>query len=62
MDKNKVDDLLNGDELQIINIGLSSFADTLSNQGISNVHVDWRPPADEDEDLMGMLDILRGEN
>ena len=30
-------------ELQVINIGLSSFTDPLEARGIKNIHVDWRP-------------------
>ena len=62
MENNKIDELLSNDNLQIINIGLSSFADTLSNQGIRIVHIDWHPPAEEDQDLINMLDLLRGRD
>lgn len=30
--------------LQAVNVGLESFADSLRDQGVDVVHVDWRPP------------------
>ena len=36
---------------RIINIGLESFADDLSAQGVEAVHVDWSPPAGGDPEL-----------
>ena len=32
------------DTLEVINIGLPEFANDLEKQGVSVVHVDWRPP------------------
>lgn len=41
--------------LAAINVGLESFADSLTAQGASVVHVEWRPPAGGNEKLMGIL-------
>lgn len=41
--------------LAVINIGLQIFAEALQAQGVSCVHVDWRPPAGGDADLMAIL-------
>ncbi len=34
-----------GKELKVIDLGLESFHDSLKEQGVDVVHVDWRPPA-----------------
>ncbi len=49
--------LLNGPP-QVINIGLASFADELTKQGIVVVHVDWSPPARGDLELANLLSKL----
>ncbi|MBU6361326.1 MAG: acyl-CoA synthetase FdrA [Chloroflexi bacterium] len=41
--------------LTAINVGLSSFYDSLRTQGASVAHVDWRPPAAGNERLAGIL-------
>jgi FdrA protein len=41
--------------LRAINVGLSSFFESLQDQGAAAVHVDWRPPAGGDEALMEIL-------
>jgi hypothetical protein len=40
----RVDDLL-GQPLRVINLGLELFAQELEAEGVTVVHVDWRPPA-----------------
>jgi hypothetical protein len=37
-----------GESLRVLNVGLSSFADSIREAGGSVVHVGWRPPADGD--------------
>jgi FdrA protein len=49
-----------GDGLAAINVGLESFYDSLKAQGAEAVHVDWRPPAAGDADLMAILARIRG--
>jgi FdrA protein len=44
-----------------INVGLESFAASLSDQGVPAVHVDWRPPAGGNEKLMGILARLKSK-
>ena len=41
--------------LTAINVGLSSFYESLRTQGASVAHVDWRPPAAGNERLAGIL-------
>ena len=41
--------------LAAINVGLESFAENLSVQEATALHVDWRPPAGGNEKLMGIL-------
>ena len=45
-------------ELQVINLGLESFAHDLKAQGVAVVHVDWRPPAGGDARLAALLASL----
>ena len=44
--------------LRIVNIGLTSFADDLKNQGAEVVDVDWRPPAGGDAEMLKLLEKL----
>jgi hypothetical protein len=50
-----------GSELAAVNVGLSSFAETLRGQGVAVVDVDWRPPAAGDERLGRRLAALVGD-
>lgn len=52
-------DLLN-DDLEVINLGLELFRETLEAQGVAVIQVDWRPPAGGDSDLSAMLEALQG--
>lgn len=56
MDDERVD--LLSDQLVVINIGLPEFFESLVHQGIQVIHVDWRPPAGGDEELINLLDEL----
>ena len=38
-------------ELQVINVGLSSFADSIQQTGGKAIHLDWRPPASGNRDV-----------
>ncbi len=42
-----------------INVGLESFADSLTEQGAQVVHVDWKPAAGNNERLMNILERMR---
>jgi hypothetical protein len=46
--------LLNG-ELRVLTAGAPLFADTLASQGVAVEPVDWRPPAEGDAELAGLL-------
>ena len=45
-------------KLKVINIGISTFADDLRSQNVEVVHVDWKPPAGGDADMMKLLEKL----
>ncbi len=46
------------DPLIILNIGLKQFADALSQQEVTVQHLDWTPPAEQDEEILDLLDGL----
>ncbi len=47
-------------ELKVINIGIEMFADDLEKQNVDVIHVDWRPPAGGDLDILKLLEKLEG--
>ncbi len=51
-----------GDKLEVINIGLPSFADTLRGQNTPVAHVDWRPAAFGDAELSALLETAKKQN
>lgn len=53
----KVNELLS-EPLVVVNIGLKGFADSMTEQGVEVVQVDWEPPAGGDTELMDILDKL----
>lgn len=55
--QNKVDELLHK-PIVVINLGLKKFAESLDEQGVEVIQVDWFPPAGGDEDMMDLLDKL----
>jgi FdrA protein len=46
--------------LAAINVGVESFFDSLKAQGAQAVQVDWRPPASGNEELMDILEKMKG--
>ena len=46
--------------ISAINVGLESFYDSLTAQDANAVHVDWRPPAGGNEQLMAILRKMKG--
>ena len=46
--------------LAAINVGLESFAESLTDQGAPVIHVDWKPPAGGNERLAAILARMRG--
>ena len=45
-------------ELKVVNIGISTFADDLRSQNVDVVHVDWKPPAGGDIEMLRILQKL----
>jgi len=46
-------DLLQG--IKVINVGLELFAESLHNQKVDVLHVDWAPPAEGDDEILNIL-------
>jgi len=44
--------------LVVINLGLKGFADSLEEQGVEVVQVDWVPEAGGDDEMIDLLDAL----
>ena len=59
MDKRQetVQELLKG-PLVVVNIGLEKFAQELEKQNVEVLHVEYRPPAGGDQDMIKLLDQL----
>ncbi|MCD6107496.1 MAG: hypothetical protein J7J57_04775 [Caldisericaceae bacterium] len=55
----KISDLFK-QELQVINIGLVSFKESLEDVGIKVIQVDWRPSAATDDATKDALQKLLG--
>ncbi len=47
-----------GRELVVVNVGLEQFATDLQSQGIRCVQLDWRPPAQGDQEAADLLNLL----
>ena len=45
-------------QMKVINIGIDSFLESLKDQEVEVVHVDWCPPAGGDSVLIDILDKL----
>ena len=56
-----IKDLLTG-ELCVVNIGLLSFKESLEQSEVQVIHVDWRPPAEGDDEVLAALKKLMGGN
>ena len=48
--------------LKIVNLGLSIFAESLEERGVSVVQVNWKPPAGGDLRLAEMIRRIRNIN
>jgi hypothetical protein len=53
----KIDELLQT-PIVVINLGLKKFAESMEEQQVEVVQVDWVPPAGGDKDMMDLLDQL----
>lgn len=47
-----------GQELNVVNVGLESFAETLVNLGTPVTQVEWKPPAGGDRRILALIDRL----
>jgi DNA-binding TFAR19-related protein (PDSD5 family) len=52
-----IDDLLHR-PISVINLGLKKFAESLEEQQVEVVQVDWVPPAGGDQEMIDLLDQL----
>jgi len=52
-----IDDLLHR-PIIVINLGLKKFAESLEEQQVEVVQVDWVPPAGGDQEMIDLLDQL----
>ena len=55
--EDKVEELLR-EQLVIINVGLRGFAESLEQQDVEVVQVDWIPPAGGDQEMIDLLEKL----
>lgn len=46
--------------VEVINVGLETFYESMTAQGVEVVQVDWKPPAGGNEELMSILKKMRG--
>lgn len=46
------------EKLKVVNIGISTFADDLRSQDVEVIHVDWKPPAGGDIEMLRLLQKL----
>jgi len=53
----RVDELLSG-PLIVINVGLQRFAESVEDQEVEVIQVDWKPPAGGDQEMIDLLDEL----
>lgn len=47
-------------DVEVVNVGLPMFADAVADQGVPVQHVDWRPPAGGDPELVRALTTVYG--
>jgi len=50
-----------GRKLAVVNLGIESFYRDLQNQGVTSVHVNWKPIAGGDKKIAGYLKTLKSE-
>lgn len=55
--ENNVLDLLKG-PIVAINVGVQEFGDTLEQQAVTVIYVEWSPPAGGDQEMIDILDEL----
>ena len=55
--QSKIDELLQK-PFTVINLGLKKFSESLEEQQVEVVQVDWIPPAGGDQEMVDLLDQL----
>lgn len=55
--QSEIDKLLQGPVI-VVNLGLSVFAQSLEEQQVEVIQVDWVPPAGGDREMIDLLDEL----
>ena len=55
--KNKIVSLLD-EPIIVINLGLKKFSESLDDQSVQVIQVDWTPPAGGDKEVIELLDEL----
>ena len=55
--QDKIEELLH-EPLIVINVGLKGFAESLEQQEVEVIQVDWVPPAGGDSEMMDLLEKL----
>jgi FdrA protein len=58
VDMNEKEKNILNEELQVINLGLPQFAQSLEQQEVDVVHILWTPPAGGDQEMIDLLDQL----
>ncbi len=53
----KIEEILSG-HLIVINVGVRGFAESLEDQEIEVVQIDWNPPAGGDQEMIDLLESL----
>ena len=53
----QIEKMISGEPI-VVNIGLRAFAESLKDQGIEVVHIDWAPPAGGDQAMIDLLENL----
>jgi len=56
--KNSEEKTILTEKLKVVNIGISTFADDLHSQDVEVIHVDWKPPAGGDIEMLKLLEKL----
>jgi FdrA protein len=53
--KSKNEKTILAEKLKVVNIGIETFANDLRSQDVEVVHVDWKPPAGGDIEMLKLL-------
>ncbi|MBS5603796.1 fdrA domain protein [Clostridium sp. AF18-27] len=45
-------------EVNVLNVGLKQFFTSLEDQDVKVLHVEWKPPVEDDEEIDDLLSLL----